>query len=87
MDATTLVERFEHDGWAVLVYLTWDVLDRCLAGRAELFLNGRFRCRIALGKEFQDADDALNSLRTRAKSFVSDWSQREHHAYSDFSEL
>jgi hypothetical protein len=87
MDATTLVERFEHDGWAVLLYMTWDVFDRCLAGRAELFLDGRFRCRIALGKGFQEADDAQSDLRTRAKSFIADWSQREHSAYSDFSEL
>ena len=87
MDAHQLADRFEDEDWAVLVYLGWDCPGRRYEGRAELLQAGTFKCRIALYGEFEMADEAAASLRSRAKAFIEDWRRREHQSDSEFSEL
>lgn len=87
MNTTQLAERFEYEEWRVLIYLSWDELEHRFAGRAELFLRGRFRCRVGLPGEFELPEEAVGFLRARAKTFIEDWRQREHDADSEFSEL
>jgi hypothetical protein len=87
LDTNFLVDRFEHEGWHVRVYMTWDGLERRFAGRAELFLEGTIRCRISLGKGFDSAQEATASLQLRVREFIMDWRQRQHDADSEFSEL
>ncbi|MDM0017644.1 hypothetical protein [Variovorax saccharolyticus] len=83
----SLVERFHYQGWRVLVYVWWDRPEQRFSGRAELYRQGVFRCRIALGKEFDSAEDGVASLRSRARAFITDWERRLHDADSEFSEL
>lgn len=84
---TSIVERFHYQGWRVLVYVWWDLSDRRFAGRAELYRQGAFRCRIALGKNFENVEEAVDSLRSRARAFITDWERRVHNSDSEFSEL
>jgi hypothetical protein len=87
VDTNLLVDRFEYEDWHVRIYMTRDSAERYLAGRAELFCEGVFRCRIALAKGFFTEDEATASLRRRAKEFIADWRERAHGADSEFSEL
>ena len=87
MDAHNQSDRFRYSGWIVRIFMTWDHAERCCAGRAELYEGRRIRCRIALQRDFQHQDDAIHSLRTRAKQYIEDWKCREHSAESEFSEL
>lgn len=84
---TSIVERFHCRGWRVLVYVWWDLSERRLSGRAELYRQGVFRCRIALGAKFEDVEEAVTSLRGRARAFITDWERRVHNSDSEFSEL
>ena len=82
--------RTDHhriEDWDVFVCVGWDVLERAYVGRAELYLNGGFRCRIGLRRDFETIDDAANSLERSSRSFIEDWKQREHSADTDFTEL
>ncbi|MDM0073903.1 hypothetical protein QTH90_05890 [Variovorax sp. J2P1-59] len=79
--------HFEHDGWNVHILLAWDSFERRYMGRAELFLEGAFRCRIALRDGFATEEEMIASLRDRAIGFITDWRRREHNADSEFAEL
>lgn len=87
VDSFPLAERFHCQGWRVLVYVWWDRPEQRFAGRAELYRQGVFRCRIALGKDFGNGDDAVSSLRSRARTFIMNWQRRVHNSDSEFSEL
>ena len=87
MDKSFEVDRFDHDGWHVCIYVRWDELEQRFAGRAELFLYGAIRCRIALARGVAGDDEAAASLRRRSREYIADWGGREHNADSEFSEL
>jgi hypothetical protein len=87
VEAPQLAEHFEDEDWAVLVHVSWDRPERRYAGSAELLQAGILKCRIALSGDFERAQEAAKSLRSRAKAFIDDWRRREHHADSEFSEL
>ncbi|RZL87139.1 MAG: hypothetical protein EOP82_27515 [Variovorax sp.] len=87
MDTHPLVDRFDHEGWQVCVYVMWDGLERRFTGRAELFLDHALRCRINLPWGIDSQDEATASLQRRSREFIADWRQREHNADSEFSEL
>lgn len=73
--------------WQARTYLAWSTTEQCFAGRVELFLAGAFKCRITLPKGFLDPDAATDTLHHRSEKFITDWSQREHGAETEFSEL
>ena len=75
------------EGWDVFIYLGWDACERAFVGRAELYLDDSFKCRIGLSREFEAADDAADFLTCNTRRFIHDWQHREHPADSDFSEL
>ena len=87
MDTSLQVGQFDHDGWQVRIFMTWDELMHCLAGRAELVYQGSLRCRIALPMGLEDQEQASASLGHRARAFIADWQRRAHDADSEFSEL
>lgn len=78
---------FDYDGWNVQIMLAWDSFARSYSARAELFLDGAFRCRIALRDVLVDESQIVSSLRERSKAFIDDWRQRAHDADSEFAEL
>ncbi|MGJ7507413.1 hypothetical protein [Variovorax sp. GT1P44] len=67
--------------------LAWDSFARSYSARAELFLDGAFRCRIARREALLEESQIVASLRDRAKAFIDDWRQRAHDADSEFAEL
>lgn len=79
--------HIEHDGWDIRIILGWDSFDRRYVGRAELFLQGAFRCRIALREAHSTDEEVIAYLRDRATGFIADWQRREHNADSEFAEL
>lgn len=87
MDTNSQVERFDHDEWQVRIFMAWDVVLHCLAGRAELVYQKSLRCRIALPMGLQEQEEAGALLRIRAQEFIADWHRRDHDADSEFSEL
>jgi len=84
---TQLSDSLRLDGWDVLIYLDWDVLERTFVGAAELYLDDSFKCRIGLSGDFETADAAAAFLREHTRRFIDDWRHRDHPADSDFSEL
>lgn len=80
-------DRHRFEDWDVFICLGWDVLERAFVGRAELYLNAAFRCRIGLSREFDTADEAADFLKRSSHAFIEDWKQRDHPTDSDFSEL
>jgi hypothetical protein len=79
--------NFEYDGWNVQIMLAWDSFARRYSARAELFLDGAFRCRISLRDAIVDEGEIISSLRERATAFIDDWRRRAHDADSEFAEL
>src|ERR1700739_1935584 len=67
LDKRFEIDRFDHEGWHVCIYVAWNELDRRFAGRAELFLNGAMRCRIALAKGVDSDAEAAASLQHRSR--------------------
>jgi hypothetical protein len=85
--ASQCSDRHRIEDWDVFIYLGWDVFERAFVGKAELYLNDTFRCRIGLNRDFETVDDAAGDLKRSSHSFIDDWKRREHSTDSDFSEL
>ncbi|VTU46069.1 hypothetical protein SRS16P2_00468 (plasmid) [Variovorax sp. SRS16] len=87
METDGEVDRFDYEGWQVLIRLTKRGEDGFCAGCADLHLKSEHRCRIALASKFSNDDEAIESLRLRSLAFIVQWDAREHTGDTDFTEL
>jgi hypothetical protein len=64
-------DGFEYRGW--LVYLEPTCLGELVSGRAELFRDGRYQCKIVLAKQMCEWGVARETLRDKARKMIDEW--------------
>jgi hypothetical protein len=78
-------DAFEYRGWRITTKL--EGADEVISGRADLHLNGAYKCRLLLASARRDRAGAKLALETKAKDFIDEWHSRDHGGESGFQEL
>jgi hypothetical protein len=58
-----------------------------LTCHADLHRDGKFICRMVVGKSFRDRAELLAAMERRAHAWIDDWEQRDHTGNTGFVQL
>ena len=83
MAPSSVMHRFEYEGWNVVVELDDAAFDGSASGHADLYWKHGHKCRIALTGQFKDDASAIASLLEKARAFVDDWYTERGHKLTE----
>jgi hypothetical protein len=84
----TVARRFQHaNHWEGRIHVTGRGKDGSVVAHAELFRASTFICRIALARQFDEEEQAVDALQAKAVDWMDDWNSRQHSGDTGFTSL
>ena len=87
LDDATEVGRFDDGPWRVRIHVVPARLDGPAASHADVYREGRHKCRLTLVGHRHEPASAVAALDQRARVFIEEWSTRDHTGDTGLAEL
>jgi len=86
-DDVTEVSRFDEGPWTVRVHVVPTRRDGPVECHADVYREGRHKCRLTLVGHRHEPASAVAALEQRARVFIEEWSTRDHTGDTGLAEL
>ena len=70
---------FHYLGWKVKIELEGAGSDGIVSGRADLFEDSKFICRVMLSAHHRDGSSAIQALARKARAVIDEWQLQANH--------